>query len=226
VLDGFCRDFNKGEIISIVGPNGCGKSTLLNIISGIVDYEGEIEWNSGRDGASRTAYIFQDSEASLFPWLPVWKNIGMPLIANGSSQDRVADAVRSFTSPFLDDKLLLRYPYQLSGGQQQLVAILQGAISDAGFIMLDEPFAALDYKRRLNLASVLNANWQDWAESAILVSHHPEEAVALGHRILLCEGPPLKVVKELGPRQPSGDLALASEKERKMLSKITDYLRD
>lgn len=185
VLDGVDLDVAQGEILAIVGSSGSGKSTLLRIIAGLDDLDaGTIRWDgAGGDDRPRTGVVFQ--KPLLMPWLTVRENVrlGGRFAANADVFD-----------PSYADGLLARfglaevagsYPDQLSGGQAQRVAVIRAVSIRPRLLLLDEPFSALDPAIRGDLQHWLAGVAEDIGCTTILVTHDIDEAIILGHRIVL-----------------------------------------
>jgi len=196
VYDRFDLDVPRGKLTTIFGPNGCGKSTLINMMSGIVPFDsGEIQIN-GRDfRAARIGYVFQNYRESLFPWWNALENIEYPLKVKGVSRSAQRERVDALLAKFEITLDLKRCVYELSGGQQQLVAILRALAADPEVLFLDEPFSALDYEMTLYIRDRLQAVFMETGLTTVLVSHDLEEAVYLADRILLLSRRPTRVVE-------------------------------
>ena len=128
----FDLDIPKHKIVSVFGPNGCGKSTLINMIAGLVPIDaGEILFDGKTLADTKIGYVFQNYREALFPWMRTIDNIAYPLKLEGKSKAevdrRMAELVASFDVKFD----LNRYPYELSGGQQQTASIMR-ALAPAG----------------------------------------------------------------------------------------------
>jgi NitT/TauT family transport system ATP-binding protein len=194
IYDKFDLDIPRGELISVFGPNGCGKSTLINIIAGLIPADaGQILFDGRRLDEIKFGYVFQNYREALFPWLRAFDNITYPLkLMNMAPAERRARAER------LIDRLGIRldlklYPYQMSGGQQQLVSIMRALIVEPEILFLDEPFSALDYEMTLFMREQLQRIFLDTGTTTILVSHDLEEAVFLADRVLLLSRHPARV---------------------------------
>lgn len=193
VLRGLNLDLKRGEFLCVLGPNGCGKSTLLNIISGLdKDYVGEVV----NDKVKRVAFVFQNYRESIFPWLRVWENISYPLKIAGMSPEERLKKVRKLCEEFNIHLPLDTYPYRLSGGQQQLVAILRALITDPDIILMDEPFSALDYETTLFMVTKLQEIWQKTQVAIVFVSHDIDEAILLSERIVVLSKKPTRIVRD------------------------------
>ena len=188
----------QGEFIAILGPSGCGKSTLLELIAGLEPL------SSGRitlDGKTVTGpepgvvMVFQDH--SLFPWLSVEDNVGFGLamkhVPKGERQRRVQQVLeRVRLSRFSKHR-----PYQLSGGMKQRVAIARALVENADFIMMDEPFAALDFQTRVLMQHFLLEIWLEFKSTIIFVTHHIDEAVLLADRVIVMSAGPGRVIEDV-----------------------------
>ncbi|GAC1547650.1 MAG: ABC transporter ATP-binding protein [Candidatus Velthaea sp.] len=196
VYSGFDLDLPRGKFTTIFGPNGCGKSTLINMMSGIVPFDGGSVEIGGRDFRSaRIGYVFQNYRDSLFPWMRALENIEYPLRVRGVSRREQQERVERLLATFEITLDLKRHTYELSGGQQQLVAILRALIADPEVLFLDEPFSALDYEMTLYIRDKLQTVFLETGLTTVLVSHDLEEAVYLADRILLLSKRPTRIVE-------------------------------
>ena len=186
VYDRFDLDIPRGKLMSIFGPNGCGKSTLINMIAGLIPTDaGEILFDGKPLRDIKFGYVFQNYREALFPWLRAIDNIQYPLkLMKLPKAERRARTERMVAS--LGVKIdLNRYPYELSGGQQQLVSIMRALVVEPQILFLDEPFSALDYEMTLFMRDQLQRIFVETGTTTVLVSHDLEEAVYLADRILL-----------------------------------------
>jgi len=194
VYDNFDLDIPRGELISVFGPNGCGKSTLINIIAGLIPADaGRILFDGMLLNEIKFGYVFQNYREALFPWLRAFDNIAYPL-----KMMHVAPAERRARTEKLVAHLGIKldlnlYPYQMSGGQQQLVSIMRALIVEPEILFLDEPFSALDYEMTLFMREQLQRIFMETGTTTVLVSHDLEEAVFLADRVLLLSRHPARV---------------------------------
>jgi NitT/TauT family transport system ATP-binding protein len=192
----FDLDLPRGTFTTIFGPNGCGKSTLINMLSGITPFDRGSVRIGGRDlRAAKIGYVFQNYRDSLFPWMRAIENIEYPLKVRGVPKARRQARVEELLTAFAITLDLKRYTYEMSGGQQQLVAILRALVADPDVLFLDEPFSALDYEMTLYMRDKLQAVFLETGLTMVLVSHDLEEAVYLADRILLLSKRPTRVVE-------------------------------
>ncbi|WP_158811843.1 ABC transporter ATP-binding protein [Beijerinckia sp. L45] len=205
----FDLDLPRGEIISVFGPNGCGKSTLINMIAGIQPYEGgDIRFDGKTIAETRIGYVFQNYRDALFPWMRAVDNIAYPLKLAGidaRERKRRIDRLVDVFDVVFD---LNRYPYELSGGQQQTVSIMRALVVDPEVLFLDEPFSALDYEMTLVMRDQLQKVLRATRTTTLLVSHDLDEAIYLADRLLLLTRRPTRVAAFLDvpitrPRDPS-----------------------
>jgi len=196
VYEGFDLDVPRGKFTTIFGPNGCGKSTLINMMSGIVPFDGGTIEIAGRDfRKAKIGYVFQNYRDSLFPWWNALENIEYPLRVRGVSRAAQRERVDALLAQFEITLDLKRRVYELSGGQQQLVAILRALVAEPEVLFLDEPFSALDYEMTLYIRDKLQSVFLETGLTTVLVSHDLEEAVYLADRILLLSRRPTRVVE-------------------------------
>jgi NitT/TauT family transport system ATP-binding protein len=194
IYDNFDLDIPRGELISVFGPNGCGKSTLINMIAGLMPMDaGEVLFDGMHLSDIKFGYVFQNYREALFPWLRAFDNIAYPL-----KLMKVPPAERRARTEALVARLGIKldlnlYPYQMSGGQQQLVSIMRALVVDPEILFLDEPFSALDYEMTLFMREQLQRLFIESGTTMVLVSHDLEEAVYLADRVLLLSRHPARV---------------------------------
>lgn len=191
VLKDVSLTVDRNEFLCVLGPSGCGKTTLLRCIAGFESYEGSVLVN----GAERTKpgtdriMVFQDFN-QLFPWKTVEKNIQYPLKLQGI---RDKDELKQRTQEVLAKVKLSGhekyYPYQLSGGMKQRVAIAKALALKPEIILMDEPFAALDAMTRNELQDELLRISMEEQCTFLFITHNIQETIVLGTRIIvLAEG--------------------------------------
>jgi NitT/TauT family transport system ATP-binding protein len=194
IYDNFDLDIPRGELISVFGPNGCGKSTLINMIAGLIPADaGQILFDGRRLAEIKFGYVFQNYREALFPWMRAFDNISYPLkLMNVPPGDRRVRTEKLVAHLGIKLDLGL-YPYQMSGGQQQLVSILRALVVEPEILFLDEPFSALDYEMTLFMREQLQRIFLETGTTTILVSHDLEEAVFLADKVLLLSRHPARV---------------------------------
>ncbi len=225
VFNKFDMDVFDGEFLSVFGPNGCGKSTLLHLIAGIIEPdEGTLAVAFG-DFNTSAGIVFQNYEKSLMPWLTCLDNIALPLEARSklSKQER-REKARSITEELGLNLPFNHYPYEMSGGQKQLTCIARALIQQPSMLLLDEPFASLDYQTRLDMQSKLQNIWIKTKITTIFISHEIDEAIYLADRLLLLTARPARVAGWFDislPRPRSLD-SLSSQKFTELKSQILE----
>jgi NitT/TauT family transport system ATP-binding protein len=200
ILNNVHLNIRAGEFLSLVGPTGCGKSTILRLILGAqfptrgrVLVEGQAVSGVDRD----RGIVFQ--RYSLFPHLKVLENIAFgPLLERTTILQRVlhTPAYRRIRRQSLEEargyitRIGLhpwdgdKYPYELSGGMQQRVAIAQALMMQPKILLMDEPFGALDHNMRREMQMLILEQWEDYRMTIIFVTHDLEEACYVGTRVI------------------------------------------
>ncbi len=192
VFESFNLKISRGEFIGIFGPNGCGKTTLLNLISGLdKNFLGKINFGN----KVKISYIFQNYRESIFPWLTIADNITYPLKLQGISREKQKEEAKIICNQFGIKFDLSDYPYTLSGGQQQLVAILRGLITKPDILLFDEPLSSLDYQTTLFMLNKIQEIWQETKTTVLFISHDIDEAIMLSQKIILLSNKPARVIK-------------------------------
>ena len=183
-----------GRITCLLGESGCGKSTLLRIIAGVDRPDGGRIRMSGTEivgpgrfvqpESRRIGFMFQDY--ALFPHLSVAENLafGLRHLPKAAQRDRVAEVVGRIGLAHLID----RYPHSLSGGEQQRVALARALAPQPAILLMDEPFSNLDQGLRERVRRETLATLRRIGTTAIIVTHDPQEALAVGDLIVLMRG--------------------------------------
>ncbi len=170
---------NQGESLAILGPSGSGKSTLLKIISGLYGAVPGVTVKKELTEPTAISIILQDY--GLFPWKRVYDNIRLPyLIHKKEMPSSLVDFLQ--LTPLLD-----KWPNQLSGGEKQRVALARALAMEPALLLLDEPFAALDFAFKARSYDLLKNLWQKQGFAMIVVTHDIPEALQLGQRILVLQ---------------------------------------
>jgi NitT/TauT family transport system ATP-binding protein len=192
----FHLDLPRGKIVSIFGPNGCGKSTLMNMIAGLIPLDaGEILFDGKTLKETKIGYVFQNYRDALFPWITARDNIAYPLRRQGMKEADVQARVEELIKLFEIRFDLARYPYELSGGQQQTVCIMRALAPRPEVMFLDEPFSALDFEMTLFIREKLQEAHLATGTTMVIVSHDLEDAVFLADEILLLTRRPTSIAE-------------------------------
>jgi sulfonate transport system ATP-binding protein len=204
VLNGVDLEIAKGEFVALLGRSGCGKSTLLRALAGL-DHEAT---GSGEIAVPRKlSVVFQD--ARLLPWRRVLDNVVLGLSGAGvRERGRLALA---------EVELAGRegsWPYELSGGEQQRVALARSLVRDPELLLADEPFGALDALTRIRMHALLKRLSEAHHPAVLLVTHDVEEAIALADRIVLLDAGKVAADVPVGDKVRADPLARAAAKAR------------
>jgi len=200
VLNNISLNIGAGEFLSLVGPTGCGKSTLLRLVLGAqFPVQGQVlVAGQAVTGVNRErGVVFQ--KYSLFPHLTVLENIAFgPLLERTTMFQRLLHTpayyrirrqylqeAREYLERIgLDPDDGKKYPYQLSGGMQQRVAIAQALMMRPHVLLMDEPFGALDHNTRLEMQLLILKQWKAYGMTIIFITHDLEEACYVGTRVI------------------------------------------
>ncbi len=186
VLDDVSFSIEEGEIVCIVGPSGAGKSTILNLISQLIaPTRGEVVVNGV------IGYMFQRD--CLFEWKSIYDNVMIGLeIKKNINEDNVARVERMFEEYGIK-QFKNAHPHELSGGMRQRVALIRTLAVNPDILLLDEPFAALDYQTKLKVANDIYNIIKKEKKTTIMVTHDISEAISLADRIIVLSNRPAKV---------------------------------
>lgn len=196
VLDGVSFDIHDGEFVSIIGPSGCGKTTLMNIVGGFVTpssgqvlLDGEPVKGPGPD----RGVIFQ--EYGVFPWLSVRQNIefGLKLSASKVPASERAEITQRYMALMGLTDFADHFPKHLSGGMRQRLAIARAYAVRPQFLLMDEPFGALDAQTRSAMQDLLLEVLQREGKTVMLITHSVEEAIYLSSRIVVVTARPARI---------------------------------
>lgn len=178
VFTDICLQIPENRITVLLGRSGCGKTTLLRLIGDLEEPDsGEISFAV----AHKTAFVFQ--EPRLMPWLNVWDNIIFGL----KKQPYDAKAIQTLLETVGLQGFQKAYPHQLSGGMQQRAAIARALAYAPSFLLMDEPFAALDHFTRAQMQKELIRLQKSRHTGILFVTHSIDEALLLGHKIAIIE---------------------------------------
>jgi len=197
-LAGIDLAFAEGDFVCIVGPSGCGKTTLLQTLAGFIrPTTGSVRLNGTAitgPGPDR-GVVFQ--QPALFPWMTVLENAEFgPMVRGIARADRRATVEHYLKLVSLWD-FHDRYPYQLSGGMQQRLAIVRALVNDPKVLLMDEPFGALDALTREKMQEELHAVWRRTNMTVVFITHSVEEAVYLGTEVVVISPRPGRILERV-----------------------------
>ena len=187
-------EIKSGEFVSVIGPNGSGKSTLFSLLLGIIKPDGGkiiVEPTNFRLG-----FVFQNYRDSLMPWATVLDNLLLPLEESHFTIQAKQKLARELLSKFGLEKFEDYFVYQISGGMSQLVSLARSLIVNPEFLLLDEPFSALDYQRSVKMQEMLADFWQEKKMTTLMISHDIDDAIYLSDKIVVLSGRPV-TIKEI-----------------------------
>ena len=189
---------SSGEFVALLGPSGCGKSTLLELCAGLEPASGgEILIGAERVTGPNPKAVMVFQEHSLFPWLDVEKNVAFGLQMRGTGLNERWRRGREVLERVKLVKFAKHYPHQLSGGMKQRVAIARALVGNPEFILMDEPFAALDFQTRVLMQQFLLEVWAGFKSTILFVTHHIDEAILLADRVVVMSSAPGRVLEEV-----------------------------
>jgi NitT/TauT family transport system ATP-binding protein len=183
-----------GEIVSLVGPSGCGKSTLLNVLCGLLPASsGEIRWYGAplRGVPDHVGYMLQKD--MLLPWRTAAENVTLGLEIKAVGRAEAKARARHLLTRLGLDGFGEAYPTKLSGGMRQRVALARTLAPGPRVLLLDEPFAALDFQTKLVLEGDMARMVRDDACALLLITHDVEEAVSLSDRVVVLTHRPCRI---------------------------------
>ena len=196
VVEDVSYDIDDGDFIAVIGPSGCGKTTMMSMLAGFQrPTTGKVLFD-GRPVAGpgpERGVIFQ--EYGVFPWLTVKQNIAFGLTLNANhvattERDAICDHYLGLMglSDFANS-----YPKHLSGGMRQRLAIARAYAVKPQFLLMDEPFGALDAQTRSNMQNLLLKVLETEGKTVMLITHSVEEAIYLASRIVVVTARPARI---------------------------------
>jgi NitT/TauT family transport system ATP-binding protein len=206
VVDPLTLTIASGEFVTLLGPSGCGKTTLLRVLAGLEPASaGTVLVNDAppADARAHKRVAMVPQQPGLLPWRTVRANARLLLDVNRAANPTEASEVSTTErvegllhevglGDFLD-----AYPHELSGGMQQRVALVRALSLGAPFLVMDEPFAALDEITRSEMRDLLNHLVEGKGVTVLFITHSISEAVALSDRVLVSSPRPSRVVADI-----------------------------
>jgi len=189
VLDRVSFFVNRGDLVAILGPSGSGKSTLLRSIAGLDPPLSGTVWLNGFNVTDtppqfrRMSFVFQDY--ALFKHMTVRENIEFGLKLRNFSAEDINERVNPFIKAFRMEEFALRYPSKLSGGEKQRVALARSLVIEPRYLLLDEPFGALDEELRRKVVTFVRAFLKKHEITTLMVTHDQKEAIKISNEIII-----------------------------------------
>lgn len=227
VLAGVSLRVGPGEVTAIIGPSGSGKSTLLRILTGTIPADaGSILLDGFPPGGHERPFAFMPQRDALLPWRRILDNATLGLEMAGLERKRARVRADALFPTFGIDGTQRLWPRQLSGGMRQRVALLRTVVQNKPFLLLDEPFGALDAITREQLQRWLIGMWEEHRWSMLLITHDIREAVRLADRVFVLSDKPARIVGEVVvPRCiPRGDGFVADGDARRLEERLLHLL--
>ena len=194
-LENVSLRIRDNEFLSVLGPSGCGKSTLLRCIAGIEPISSgsiRIKGQNLVGPPESLGIVFQRD--TLADWRTVIRNVLLIAEFRGRNGLEMRDRAHGLLSLFGLDGYADRYPWELSGGMRQRVAICRALLDDPGLLLMDEPFGALDAMTRDQLNVELNRIWYQKQKTVLFITHSIGEAVFLSDRVAVMSRNPGRVI--------------------------------
>lgn len=188
----------EGELVVVVGPSGCGKSTLLRILAGLLpqsDGEASLHGTPIVGPRRDIGVVFQSPV--LFPWRSVLGNALLPVDIQRLGRDKLRARAMDLLKLVGLEGFEHRFPWELSGGMQQRVALVRALIHDPALLLMDEPFGALDAMTREQMNQELQRIWMERRKTVLFITHSIGEAVYLADRVLVMTPRPGRIADVL-----------------------------
>ena len=187
-------------VTALIGPSGCGKTSVLKWLAGLRGGpvgQGDLRLDGAPVPRPHPGICYQPQSDALFPWLTIARNAALGLEVAGHPRHAAQARVAPLFAPFGLEGTQGQFPAQLSGGMRQRAAFLRTIVQDGRFLLLDEPFSALDAVTRLRMQDWLLARLTDHPRGVLLVTHDLHEATGLADRILVMAGSPGRIIADI-----------------------------
>jgi len=224
IIDNINIDFHDKQIYTIIGKSGTGKSTLLNIIAGLRTFSGKITLDNEEYFPKNQAIALVPQNFGLLPWQTAWDAVENALkISKGKLTTEDKQKIEQLFEELDLSAVKNQYPNRLSGGQQQRVSLARAFSLDAKFLLMDEPFSALDAITREKIQELFLKIWKERKRTTLFITHDIEEAILLGDKIVIMEGKPGRVKEIID--NPLKDLTLEEKRTSSEFFKWANELR-
>ncbi|TAH68882.1 MAG: ABC transporter ATP-binding protein [Anaerolineaceae bacterium] len=182
---------NDGEFLGIVGPSGCGKSTLLSLIAGLLTPSCGSIYINGKDiksSGKNIGYMLQKDH--LLDWRNTLKNVTLGMEIQHKLSDNSYVQINELLNTYGLITFKKSFPSELSGGMRQRAALIRTLLLEPDILLLDEPFSALDYQTRLEVADDIWGIIRKEKKTAILITHDISEAISMSDRVIVLSNRP------------------------------------
>lgn len=185
-----------GQFVTVIGPSGCGKSTLFNIIAGVEQATEGVIAIDGDEKSERAGLCgYMPQQPLLLPWRTAEENVMLGLDVLRVPRKQAQRDAHELLKRFGLVEFAGNYPATLSGGMKQRIALLRTVLFNSSFLLLDEPFGALDALTRLSLQTWLLDLWQSFHSSILFITHDVREAILLSDRVYVLSARPARIVR-------------------------------
>lgn len=216
LIDNLSLQLADGQITCLIGPSGCGKTSVIKWLAGILPpalaASGQVVFDGHPMRRPADILAYQPQQDALFPWLSVAENVGLGLELRGLSRRQARAQTGPLFAPFGLIGCEDLFPDHLSGGMRQRAAFLRTMVQDTRFVLLDEPFSALDAVTRMRMQDWLCARLSETPRGVLMVTHDLHEATHLADRILVMSARPGRIIADIPlslPRQDRTEAAMA-----------------
>lgn len=199
VIPDFSLEVREGEFFTLLGASGCGKTTLLRMIAGFNSIEGGDFCFNGKRINDIPPYkrnigmVFQNY--AIFPHMNTWKNVAFGLKQRGIPKNEILRRVDEALETVRIKKLWNRMPHNMSGGQQQRIALARAIVIQPDVLLMDEPLSNLDAKLRIEMREAIKEIQKKFKITTVYVTHDQEEALAISDRIAVMKD---GIIQQLG----------------------------
>ena len=207
-------------ITALIGASGCGKTSVLKWLAGILPNglhaQGQLLIKDAPITRPHPVLCYQPQSDALLPWLTIAENATLGLEVSGLKRSAAQAKVAPFFAPFGLAGCEAMFPAQLSGGMRQRAAFLRTIVQDGRFVLLDEPFSALDAVTRFRMQDWLLARLAERPRGVLVVTHDLHEATGLADRILVMAAEPGRIIADIAvttPRTLRNESSLADLRE-------------
>ncbi len=188
IISGISADFPPSSVTAILGPSGCGKTSFLNILAGLIPAD------SGRlIGFPQLSFSYSFQDPRLLPWLSCLDNILFALSGLDDEKTSRERALRFITAAGLEAYTAFK-PLQLSGGMRRRLSLARAFSYPSDVLLLDEAFASVDLKLRIDLMDLFSLLWREEKRTTIFVTHDVQDALYLADRILVFSSRPARLL--------------------------------
>lgn len=188
----------RGQFLAIVGPSGCGKTTLMNMMAGLIQASSGVVTRDGRPATSlarNVGYMF--ARPGLLPWRTARGNVELGLEFRGVSRSRAKETASELLRQVGLSTFEASLPSELSQGMRQRVALARVLALDPDYLLMDEPFGALDAQTKLVIQELFIRIWEGTGKTVVFVTHDLVEAAAMADRVIVMTASPGRIKADL-----------------------------